>query len=240
MNAYQEKIEARKARYAARAEKLRAQGQGQIARAEQIASFIPLGQPILVGHHSEGRHRSDLKKIQGGFERGFQAMEQAERLETKAENYGSGAISSDDPEAVSKLQAKLAGLEEKQAVMKGMNAKARKAKEAAPVPAYMLSNNNAEIGRYKARIAQLQAKAQEVSKEVEAAGGVKLVENVEDNRLQLIFPGKPEAAIIAELKGQGFRWAPSAGAWQRQLNNGARWAAECVLAKVAAQDGGEA
>jgi len=58
---------------------------------------------------------------------------------------------------------------------------------------------------------------------------VKLVENVEANRVQLIFPGKPADAVRAKLKSSGFRWSPMEGAWQRQLNNsGIYWAKQIV------------
>jgi hypothetical protein len=33
--------------------------------------------------------------------------------------------------------------------------------------------------------------------------------------VQLIFPGKPSDEIRARLKSNGFRWSPTAGAWQR-------------------------
>jgi len=52
-------------------------------------------------------------------------------------------------------------------------------------------------------------------------GGVKVVENTEAMRLQLFFQGKPPAAMIALLKSQAFKWAPSIQAWQRQLTNNA-------------------
>ena len=44
-----------------------------------------------------------------------------------------------------------------------------------------------------------------------------VVANVEDNRVQLLFPAKPSEKVRRELKRHGFRWARSAGAWQRQL-----------------------
>lgn len=54
----------------ARAEQLRGQaGRNEVkadaalARADGIGSLIPMGQPILVGHHSERRHRRDLARI---------------------------------------------------------------------------------------------------------------------------------------------------------------------------------
>ncbi|RHQ89234.1 hypothetical protein DWX76_12375, partial [Clostridium sp. AF21-20LB] len=55
--------------------------------------------------------------------------------------------------------------------------------------------------------------------------------NREDNRLQVFFDGKPDADTRAELKSSGFRWAPSVGAWQRQLTDNAIRAAdrlECI------------
>lgn len=45
------------------------------------------------------------------------------------------------------------------------------------------------------------------------------------NRLQVFFDGKPDEAARDELKANGFRWAPSVGAWQRQLNKNAYYAA---------------
>ena len=47
----------------------------------------------------------------------------------------------------------------------------------------------------------------------------KVKENVEAMRIQLFFEGKPEPEVRDILKSNGFRWAPSVGAWQRQLNN---------------------
>ena len=55
--------------------------------------------------------------------------------------------------------------------------------------------------------------------------------NREDNRLQVFFDGKPDEATRTELKISGFRWAPSVGAWQRQLTDNAIRAAdrlECI------------
>ena len=60
-------------------------------------------------------------------------------------------------------------------------------------------------------------------------GEIKIVEDPEHARIQLYFPGKPNQATRDKLKSSGFRWAPSEGAWQRQLNNAGRYAAEQVL-----------
>ena len=45
--------------------------------------------------------------------------------------------------------------------------------------------------------------------------------NKEENRLQLIFDDKPPEEQRLALKSEGFKWAPSQGAWQRQLNQNA-------------------
>jgi len=49
-----------------------------------------------------------------------------------------------------------------------------------------------------------------------------VVENAGAMRLQLVFDGKPSDGCCAALKSAGFRWAPSQGAWQRQLTDNAR------------------
>lgn len=225
MNAYEEKQEKRRERLEARAARLRAEGTRRVERAKEIASFIPFGQPILVGHHSEGRHRADLKRIRGGFERGHEALKAAEAAQARADNIGRGGISSDDPEALVKLRAELQRLAESHSAMKAAN----KAQPGS-VRSYRLTNNNANMARIKKRIAILEANAARTpAPEVERADGVRVVENVEENRLQIIFPGKPDEAMRERLKSRGFRWAPSAGAWQRQLNNAARYAATQIL-----------
>lgn len=49
------------------------------------------------------------------------------------------------------------------------------------------------------------------------AGSIEIVMNYAENRLQLIFPGKPSDEARALLKANGFKWSPRFGAWQRQL-----------------------
>ena len=49
--------------------------------------------------------------------------------------------------------------------------------------------------------------------------------NSEENRLQILFDEKPDEQKRSALKGNGFKWSPSQGAWQRQLNDNAIYAA---------------
>ena len=44
-------------------------------RAEDILSYITPGQPILVGHHSEKRHRGDLKKVDNAYRKAGEHQE---------------------------------------------------------------------------------------------------------------------------------------------------------------------
>ena len=174
----------------------------------------------------------------------------------KIRSTGMGGISADDPAAIEKLQKKLDGLERSQLIMKEVNAYYRKhgkldgcallspdqieklkasmasswRSDPRPFESYQLTNNNAEIRRVKARIEQLSKQAQQEFSGWEFDGG-RVEMNREDNRLQVFFDGKPDADTRAELKSSGFRWAPSVGAWQRQLTDNAIRAAdrlECI------------
>jgi hypothetical protein len=88
--------------------------------------------------------------------------------------------------------------------------------------------------RIKDRIASLERVATAETKETEFTNGVRMVENVELNRVQLFFPGKPELAVRTALKSSGFRWSPSEGAWQRHLNGGGKAAACYLMEKMLA------
>ena len=181
---------------------------------------------------------------------------QVQGLLSKIKSVGTGGIMSDDKNAVEKLSAKLAGLEAMQVKMKAVNAYYRKHKtlvgcpelteEArlrlesgmsgsvhdAPYPSWALSNNNANIRRIKDRLAELEKEAQRAAENADAGpvegDGYKLVENTELGRIQFIFEGKPDESTRALLKANGFKWAPSQGAWQRMLNDHGRYAAQKV------------
>jgi hypothetical protein len=49
----------------------------------------------------------------------------------------------------------------------------------------------------------------------------------------MIFPGKPSEEIRTELKRNGFRWSPMAGAWQRMPSTWAWTLAREIAGKVA-------
>jgi hypothetical protein len=104
-------------------------------------------------------------------------------------------------------------------------------------PDFELSSALAEIKRLEIRLSSIERNRArgEVERETETtAGAVRIVERPDLARIQLVFPGKPDDATRSELKSRGFRWSPTEGAWQRHLNEAGRYAAECVLKKIAA------
>ena len=195
------------------------------------------------------------EKQNAAADKNMQEFSEIQGLLDKIRSTGMGGISADDPAAVSKLESKLAKLEKAQETMKAVNAYYRKHKtldgcpaispeqaeklksemasqwhiEDKPYPTWALSNNNAEIRRVKERIASL-TKQKEMGYVGWEFDGGKVEANTADNRLQIFFDGKPDPDTRADLKGNGFKWAPSAGAWQRQLNDNAIYAADRIKA----------
>jgi len=252
MNAYEERKAARIERYRDRAKTANQQASALFNRARQMADAIPLGQPILVGHHSETRDRNYRARIDRIFRAAFAADGKAAHYAGKAAAADANdAISSDDPEAISKIDVRIAALEAERERIKTYNASCRKgapdfslldeAQRAAyaglvrtgsQFPAYHLTNMGGNIRRLRERRAYLAAQQQAAPKAATTFGSITITEDVEDNRLRIIFPGKPGPEIIGMLKSRGFRWSPSNTAWQRQISNQARWLAE-EIAKAA-------
>lgn len=66
----------------------------------------------------------------------------------------------------------------------------------------------------------------------EAIEGVKIIQNTDLDRLQLLFEGKPAQEIISILKKNGFRWSPTNKAWQRQLTPNAICASNKIIKEI--------
>lgn len=89
-------------------------------------------------------------------------------------------------------------------------------------------NDTANIRRYKERLESLK-KAKSTEYKEEENEYFKVVRNTELMRIQLLFDGKPSEEIRNILKSNGFRWAPSQSAWQRNLNNNGEFAVKRVM-----------
>jgi hypothetical protein len=100
---------------------------GAFATVHRIADMIPLGQPILVGHHSERHARRDQERIHNGMQRGIEEQQKAAYWRGRAHSIESDtSIRSYDPDAAEKLRAKIAELETQRERMKAINAILRK------------------------------------------------------------------------------------------------------------------
>jgi len=183
----------------------------------------------------------------------MQEWQYIQGLLDKIRSTGMGGIRQDDPQAIPKLQKKLDDLEKAQETMKAVNAYYRKHGtldgcphlspenienlkadmasgwhyENKPFQSWELSNNNAEIRRVRQRIESL-TRANEVAYVGWKFDGGHVEANREQGRLQVFFDGKPEADARQQLKENGFRWAPSVGAWQRLLNDNAYYASDRI------------
>lgn len=194
------------------------------------------------------------------WERNHEFYQYVQGILAKIENilYGREIIKSDDERAIEKLEEKLEDMKKIQEDMKAANKALRlKDKEAGNdqlremgyseesieelrkpdylgrvgYPNFQLSNNNANIHRVEERLKRLKAVKERGSSEQEYKT-FKVVENTEAMRYQIIFDGKPDAEIRTLLKSNGFKWAPSQGAWQRQITSNGKWALKKVVEKL--------
>lgn len=236
MNSFEARRQAKIERYRELAANAKKRSEFRFTRAETVSSFIPFGQPILVGHHSEGRHRRDLDRIHNNMHKGFEEREKAQYWAGRAAAVANNtAIFKQDPEAVIKLNEKLEKAMEFQEKMKAANKALRAGDDEAlkelgfkdaqiaslkepdfagrvGFPSYAITNNGAEIRRIKQRIEAVRREQARPETE-EVVGSVVVRENADFGSIEITFPGKPAQAIIDELKLNGFKWARSVGCW---------------------------
>lgn len=168
----------------ARAERLREWAEKREVKSDALhaagdlresVSGIPFGQPILVGHHSERRHRNAIEKAHNATRRAIENDEKAGEMARKADNIEAAAavaIYSDDVDAKERLVEKIERLEAKRAQMKSANAAYRKAhkdelkaltpygrNQALPFPSYALTNLGATIRNAQKRLADIESGA---------------------------------------------------------------------------------
>lgn len=171
----------------ARAASKRAEATAANERAHELGDRMN-GEPIKIGHHSEGRHRRDHARMDGHMQRFVEATREAEALESRARSVEtSDRIESDDPNAIVLLRAKLADAEAEHAVLKSKVAAVRKGLKGATtyedkakaflaagfsaddtaahlsmggrLPVYLTTNSGANVRRIKERIAKLEARS---------------------------------------------------------------------------------
>ncbi|WP_063888759.1 DUF3560 domain-containing protein [Burkholderia stagnalis] len=231
MNKFQQRQHDRRAHLEARASKARSASQIVYTAATQMALVIPCGQPVLDGHHSGSRDRNYPNRIHKTFGKSFALADRADELDRRAVAVGKGGISSDDPDAVAKLRAQLAELEDRHERMKRTNALVRRDDRAglarmgykpdaidklfAPdfagrtgFASYEITNSSANIRRIRDRIAQLEKIAARSSVEHQGEGYL-YREDIEDNRVAFIFDAKPAKNLRELLRRNGFLFSPT-------------------------------
>jgi hypothetical protein len=117
------------------ADKREQKAAGEFAGADALAERFPMGQPILVGHHSEAGARRDQDRITQKMRRGIDDQAKAEDMRQRAENIereAARAIYADDPDAAESLAGKVSALEAERARIAAYNASCRKALKANP------------------------------------------------------------------------------------------------------------
>jgi hypothetical protein len=215
----------------------RADAAARFDAADAATAGIPFGQPILVGHHSEKRHRAALDRSDRNMAAGCESLQMAEHHESKAaglESQLERSIFSDDRGAIEALTEKVRQLEEERDTAKRLNSYWRKhgtmkgcagitdetaarldadiptrySWERQPVPAYRLQNLGAEIRRAKQRIEEIR-KRNARAEQAEQAGGSLVT--IRGQWAVVTFAEKPAREILDALKAAGFRWG--AGSW---------------------------
>ena len=221
---YEERRQARIDRLNAAAGKATVESKTQYKRSHDLVKDIPFGQPNIIGRPALPRLR----------ERSARAMDKAVEADSKAAYYAGRAeaaennrtISSDDPEAIPKLKAKLAALEAEREKAKAFNRAARK-NGTEKLPWYTLPYLGKDIKRIKERIAKLEHVDQMPDETIPFDGG-KIISDAETNRVMIRHDEKPGDETIRALKSNGFHWARSVGAWTRLRNPNALYAAKVI------------
>lgn len=142
---YRDRREARADRLEEWAAKREQKAEAAEASARQIADQIPFGQPILVGHHSEGHARRDAERIFNRTAKAHEHSAKADEMARKAANIRAAthrSIYSDDTDAIERLEERIAELEAERDSIKAYNASCRKG---APDPSLLSDKGRSDL-----------------------------------------------------------------------------------------------
>lgn len=205
-------------------------------RAQSLVAGIPMGQPVLVGHHSEKRHRNVLRKSDDAMRRGCEQSDLSKYHANKAhglESMLARSIFDDDPDAIEQLRAKVEALTIERDRMKLVN-KLFRAKDAeglaaigldfaklkeriasinlsfvkVPYEGYQLTNIGKTIRTAEQRIAGIERRRARTEQATQAGG---VVVTMIGDSAQVTFAEKPSREILADLKAASYWW--NKGTW---------------------------
>lgn len=182
------------------------------------------------------------------------AVPMAELLEQYRDGRRREAISSDDPHAAEKLQARIEGLKDFHERMKARNAYWRKhgtlkgcpgmdAASAAklekeindprtlyrvPYAPYELQLNGANIKRLEARLEAIRGRVEAGDAE-RIYNGFTIRQDAAGGRINIMFDDKPGEAARDVLKSNGFHWSPRSKVWTRKATDNAMRAVRAYI-----------
>lgn len=223
------------------AEKRRSDATARFKAAQQATEGIPMGQPILIGHHSEKRHRAAIARSDANMRKSCESSDMAAHHESKAAGLArqlDGSIFSDDPDALEQLAARIEELEAERnrnnAINKIVRAKPRA--ESTPEKLAQLaklglsetvarklfepdcfggkgipSYVNKNLGGNIKRLRDRVADIKRRQARSEAAEKNGGIVIEGDEWVRVTFAEKPSRDVLNALKSAGFRWG--GGSW---------------------------
>ncbi len=218
----------------------------------EAATGIPFGQPILIGHHSEAKHRKVLERSDNAMRRAHESHEMSKHHKSKANGIArqlETTIFSDDDNAIEALELKIEMLDAERQRNNAINkailskpkgeltpekiaklaavgiselASAKLIEGGKGIPSYANQNLGGRIKAARDRIAQIK-RSNERKERAKASGGM-VIDGGE--YVRVTFAEKPEYTIIRALKDAGFNW--SSGSWVGKRDN----IPECINADL--------
>lgn len=152
-----ERLEAKVEKRHEWAEKAEDRGEALLEQGHKMFDVIPFGQPVLVGHHSEGTDRNYRSRASNKLHKGVEELKLAEHHESKAHGLEiqlEKTIFSDDENAIAALETRIAEREAKAAEMVATNKAWRKSKGSPIVFAQLTGFSLETCERIAASIAQ--------------------------------------------------------------------------------------
>ena len=238
---YEERKQAKIDRLEEAAYKARKEANGAFERSSNLVKDIPLGQPNI-----RGALTGVMNKSRNAMDRSCKMQDKADYLDSKltavSEN---NAISSDDPNSLEKLQAKIDKLTKQKEFYKSVNAYHRKhgtckgfegitEEQAAeldknakyclncgkPVASFELTSLNQKIKSAQERIDKIKA-VEQMPEELIKYNFCEIESNAETNRVTINFYERQPEEVTQKLKSWGYKWAYTDGVWQRLRTPGA-------------------
>lgn len=210
----QERIEEKEARLRERASRKSKEATQLLNEATNMMKSVPMGQPILIGHHSEKAHRRLIERSGNKMDKFCEAHQYSKELESKADSMKYSPILSTDSDAVELLKEKLNRAEETRDKIKEQN-KELKAKGEPINPSYILQNLGAKIRDLKKKIESTEALKELTFNDFEFVGGEY---KFEENRHNIYFDSIPDSDVRQKLKTYplSLKWSRYSECWTRK------------------------